>query len=68
MNFWEQFAIIQAQAALHTLIRKYVKYFNSAEMQSLDVVIDALIDLPQRISGPAVELKTPVAVKKPNEV
>lgn len=54
MNFWEQFAIIQAQAALSVLIRRYAgKYFTTTELAAADLILSALADLPQRIhSGP----------------
>lgn len=50
MNFWEQFLIIQAQAALHAVLQKYAaKYFSTEEQMALNTVADALIDLPRRI-------------------
>lgn len=52
MNFWEQFAIMQAVAALHVVVRKYAgKYFTADELAAADVVLDALADLPSRISA-----------------
>lgn len=60
MGFWEQFAIMQAQAALHTIIRKYGKeYFSEEEQTALDITIDALIDLPARIHAPAKDPLSP---------
>ena len=50
MNFWEQFAITQASAALHALVRKYsAKYFTPEEQAATDTVLDAIVDLPQRV-------------------
>lgn len=50
MSFWEQFAIMQATAALHVIVLRYAtKYFTPAEQQALNLIIDAIIDLPARI-------------------
>jgi len=50
MSFWEQFAIIQAQAAIHVLIMRYAKeYFTAEEQQALTIIAAALIELPERI-------------------
>lgn len=50
MNFWQQFAILQASAALHTLIRLFgQKYLTPEELAASDLVLDAITDLPQRI-------------------
>lgn len=50
MNFWEQFALSQATAALHVVIRKYgTKYFSPEELTAVDTTVEALVDLPRRI-------------------
>lgn len=50
MNFWEQFLLSQASAALHAVeIRYGAKYLTIDEQAAVSVVIDALIDLPRRI-------------------
>lgn len=50
MNFWEQFALYQATAALHTVIRLFgAKYFTPEELAATDIVVDALASLPARI-------------------
>lgn len=50
MGFWEQFAISQGLASLHTIIRKYgAKYFTQDELAAFDIAIDALGELPQRV-------------------
>ena len=52
MNFWEQFAILQASAALHAVVRKYAaKYFSPDELNAADVVLDALADIPRRVAA-----------------
>lgn len=50
MSFFEQFAILQASAALHALIRRYAnKHFSEEEIAASDLVLDAIADLPRRI-------------------
>lgn len=50
MNFWEQFLISQASAALHAILLKYAsKYFTPEEQEALTIISTALIELPQRI-------------------
>ena len=50
MNFWEQFLLSQASAALHAIVRKYAgKYFTPEENAGADLILDALVDLPNRI-------------------
>lgn len=50
MNFWEQFLLNQASAALHAVVRKYAgKYFTPEELTASDTVLEALVDLPERI-------------------
>lgn len=52
MNFWEQFAILQASAALHAVMRKYAsKYFTPEELTAADVVLDALTEIPARTTA-----------------
>ncbi len=52
MNFWEQFAILQASAALHAVVRKYAaKYFSPEELAAAEVVLDALTEIPARIAA-----------------
>lgn len=50
MSLWESFAINQALAALHTIVRRYgAKYFTADELTAFDTSIDALAELPERI-------------------
>jgi hypothetical protein len=60
MNFWQQFAITQASAGLHALIRLYgLKYFTPAELEASDIVLDAVTQLPERIhAAEAVQAAT----------
>lgn len=51
MSFWEQFLLSQASSSLHTLVRKYsAKYFTPEEQTAVDVVLDAITALPERIT------------------
>lgn len=50
MSIWEQFAIQQGIAALHTVIRRYgAKYLTADELAAGDVLLDALGELPERV-------------------
>lgn len=52
MNFWQQFAIQSATAALHTVIRQLgQKYLTKEELAAADIVLDGLADLPARVHG-----------------
>ena len=64
MNFWEQFAIYQASAALNTLLVRYGrKYLRPEETAAAMLLIAMLADLPQRIQsgGPGAALEPPDA-------
>lgn len=63
MNFWQQILLAQASAALHAIFLAFgSKYFTTAEQAAVNVVIDALIDLPRRIhAGPqTVTFEAPI--------
>ncbi len=65
MSFWEQFLISQALSALHTIIRRYGKvYLTNDELAAADVLIDALAELPERISAGKPIPKMPTAPTK----
>lgn len=50
LTFWQQFAIMQASSALHSLVRLYgAKYFTAEELAATDIVLDAVTSLPERI-------------------
>jgi hypothetical protein len=50
MNFWEQFAMYQASAALNTIILKYAaSYFTPEEMAACTIALNALSSLPERL-------------------
>jgi hypothetical protein len=50
MSFWEQFLLAQASSAMHAVIARYAgKYFTPEELQATTIVLDALIQLPERI-------------------
>lgn len=54
MDFWQQFAIQSAVAALHTVVRRFgQKYLTQEELTAADTVLDGLADLPARIHGTA---------------
>jgi len=54
MNFWQQFALMQASSALHAVIRLYgAKYFTPEELAASDMVLDAVTALPERIQTAA---------------
>lgn len=51
MNFWEQFALYQAQAGFHTILAKYSgDLFTPAEQATLAAAGDLLTQIPMRIS------------------
>lgn len=50
MPFWEQLALYQGLAALHTVIAKYTaKYYTPEETAILQQAADLMGSLPQRL-------------------
>lgn len=50
MNFWQSFALYQLSAALHMLVG-YIgaRYLKPEEMAAVDVLLNAIVSLPQRL-------------------
>ncbi len=62
MSIWEQFLISQAISGLHVVVRKYGKvYLTNEELAAADTLIDALAELPERISAGKPIPKMPTA-------
>lgn len=64
MNFWQQLLIAQASAAIHAVVRMFgVKYFTPEELAAFDVVVDALVSLPERVHAPNTPTLGPTVPK-----
>lgn len=62
MNFWEQFALYQAQAGIHTILAKYGSdLFTPEEQATLAATGDLLTQIPMRLHDKQNPPKPPAA-------
>lgn len=59
MNFWQSFALYQLSAALHMLVG-YIgaRYLKPDELAAVDVLLNAIVSLPQRVHPTAASAQT----------